>query len=102
MKNRLQQDVEWQGITNYTTKAGKEKEILTGIPSSGFWRLWSSSKDELKALGITVQAGKSEKTGEFYIRDGIQHERTRKQWEVVLWINPRNRELAEELCCVPF
>lgn len=97
MKDRLKQDVEWQGVSTYTTKQGKEKEILTGIPLSGFWRLWASHKDELKAMGLTVNSGKSTKTGEFYVRDGIQHEKLRKQWEVIIWISNRNQTLVDTL-----
>ena len=32
--------VEWVGPSTYVTARGKEKDIVTGLPSAMFWRRW--------------------------------------------------------------
>jgi hypothetical protein len=93
--------VEWQGRQDYTTTRGKTKQILTGIPRDKFWKVWNASKDSLKRLGLTVKMAGKSGTGETYIRDGVNRERIKKQWEILLWINPHNAHLAESLDCGP-
>ena len=60
--------VEWQGPSKYFTTRGKEKDIVTGIPSAMFWRRWKRAGREIRAGYVTLR-----KLG--------------AQWEVVLWLN---------------
>ena len=61
--------VEWVGPSKYVTARGKEKDIVTGIPSPMFWRRWKRAGREIRAGYVTLR-----KLG-------------KAQWEVVLWLN---------------
>ena len=61
--------VDWQGLSKYITARGKEKAIITGIPSAMFWRRWKRAGREIRAGYVTLR-----KLG-------------KAQWEVVLWLN---------------
>ena len=61
--------VEWVGPAKYVTARGKEKDIVTGLPSAMFWRRWKRSGREIRAGYVTLR-----KIG-------------KAQWEAVLWIN---------------
>lgn len=85
--SELQASVDWQGIEPYVTRKGKEKPLLTGIPTAAFWRLWKHQKKELKALSITVYplAREGTGTGEFYQHKGVKKQKKSKQWQVQAW-----------------
>ena len=61
--------VEWVGPSKYVTARGKEKDIVTGLPSAMFWRRWKRAGREIRAGYVTLR-----KLG-------------KAQWEVVLWLN---------------
>jgi len=61
--------VEWIGPSKYVTARGKEKDIVTGIPSAMFWRRWKRVGREIRQGYVSLR-----KLG-------------KAQWEVVLWIN---------------
>lgn len=83
--------VEWQGIDEHIAKSGKIKHVLKGIPTDRFWRVWKACKAELRASGVTVWAERLKVgQGEFATHKGICREKTRKQWEVSVWVNKRN------------
>lgn len=81
----IAREVEWQGVEVYETRKGKEKPLLTGIPGNGFWLLWKHDKAQIKALGVTIYAEKSEGTGVFRTVRGKSFEVKRKQWIVQAW-----------------
>lgn len=81
----IAREVEWQGVEVYETRKGKEKPLLTGIPSKGFWLLWKHEKERIKALGVTIYAEKSESTGTFRTVKGKTFEVKRKHWIVQAW-----------------
>jgi len=95
--NTLIEGVQWQGRDTYTTTKGKVKEIITGIPDKGFWRLWHSpEKENLRALGVTVRNLGGAKVGEKTVK-GVRKEIIRKQWEVVIWPRPSNAVLVSQI-----
>ena len=61
--------VEWVGPSKYVTARGKEKDIVTGIPSEMFWRRWKRAGREIRQGYVSLR-----KLG-------------KAQWEVVLWLN---------------
>jgi len=72
--------VQWQGVQEYTTQRGRVKPVLVGIPGSVFWHHWKHRpefKQRLKEVMLSPQR----------VAKG--------QWQLVLWINARNRHLAE-------
>ena len=74
--------VAWQGVQEYTTQRGRVKPVLVGIPGPVFWHHWRGRADfkaRLREAMITPQR----------VAKG--------QWQLVLWINSRNRHLAESL-----
>lgn len=82
--------IEWTEHTFHTTKTGKQKEVLRGIPLSGFWLYYKRNKEEFKRAGLTLFAGKAEKTGDAITRKGKSIEVKRRAWELTLWVNARN------------
>ena len=85
LKGELMKCIEWQAPDIYITKKGKAKGRVCGIPLPGFWLLWKHSKEDIKALGVTIFAGKAEGTGQYKTVKGRSFEIKRKQWEVTLW-----------------
>lgn len=75
-------EINWQGISEYTTQRGRVKAILTGIPGPRFWYSYkhhAEFKAQLRDAQVTVmRIGKG-------------------NWQVCLWINHRNQHIAEDL-----
>lgn len=57
--------IEWEGPRRVRTARG-DRELYTGLPTSEFWSLWRNSKEELKALGVSVS--KNDATDEFEVK----------------------------------
>jgi len=91
--------VDRQGLEKHTAKSGKIKDVLKGIPSKAFWYLWKikANKEAFKKLGLTLWAERSKgATGEHKTHKGRSKAVTRKQWEITIWLNRRNRPLLAE------
>lgn len=89
--------VDWQGLEKHTAKSGNIKDVLKGIPSKAFWRLWKSHKAALKSIGVTLWAERSKvATGEHRTHKGKSKAVARKSWEVTIWLNKHNRPLLAE------
>ena len=73
--------IEWDHRETYTTKRGKEKEIVVGLPGKVFWNRWKKMdlKKDLYAAGITLRKV------------------CKGSWEVILWISDKNAVIAETL-----
>lgn len=93
--------VDWQAAEIYTTRNGKKKPVLTGIPTRRFWDAWKASKLELRNAGISLSFEKVHKTRETATgqvsRAGGSYRQPRqaKAWTVTAWLNNRNLALAD-------
>ena len=66
--------IKWQAASVYETKRGKKKPIVTGIPSSLFWRRYKHGlRSQMNELGLSVR------------------KLAKGQWEVICW--PRAHSL---------
>lgn len=89
--------VDWTYTGPHTTKAGKVKQILQGVPCQGFWNLWKQAKIDtglrlaIRAAGVTLYNHGRKPTGQHRTHKGITKEVFRSQWEVTIWINKANR-----------
>ena len=61
--------VKWVCPSKYVTARGKEKDIISGIPSAMVWRRWKRVGHEIRDGYVSLR-----KLG-------------KAQWEVVLWLN---------------
>jgi hypothetical protein len=93
MQDILLNAIDWQAADTYTTNRGKDKEIITGIPTDPFWKLWKREKDAIKQLGVTLKCERTP-TGKTKTHKGICREVVVKRWEVILWVRPTNARLA--------
>lgn len=83
--DEIEASCEWQELEIYVTNAGKPKDLVVGIPSRAFWRLWKRNKLRIRHLGFTVRAEDAEATGEYRTHKGKSYEIKRKQWQVQCW-----------------
>ena len=89
--------VDWQDTEKHLAKSGKIKDVLKGIPNQSFWSFWKLNKDDLKNAGVTIYAEREKAaTGEYRTFKGKCKAVTKKQWEVTIWANKRNRAIIED------
>ena len=70
--------VNWTTTCTTVTNRGKVKAVMTGEPSSRFWKCYPSISKELNNIGITLK------------------KYSKGQFEVILWLNKHNALLAEK------
>lgn len=75
--------VKWQSLNTRETKRGKVKRVVTGIPGPMFWKRYQAATGEGKAAFKALNATLSK------VAKG--------QWEVVMWLNRHNTEIAAQL-----
>lgn len=75
--------VKWEALSSRETKRGKVKHVVTGIPGPMFWKRYKAATGEGKAAfkALNATLAKVDK----------------RQWEVVMWINRHNAEIAAQL-----
>lgn len=75
--------VKWEALSSRETKRGKVKHVVTGIPGPMFWKRYKAATGEGKAAfkALNATLAKVEKG----------------QWEVVMWLNRHNAEIAAQL-----
>jgi len=93
--------VEWQAAEIFTTNKGRQKPILTGVPTRNFWHHWKQNKRDIRDAGITLDfekvhvtretaTGRAAKSGGSY-----KPARAGKRWRVVAWLSGGNAALAD-------
>lgn len=75
--------VKWEALSSRETKRGKVKHVVTGIPGPMFWKRYKAATGEGKAAFKALNATLAK------VAKG--------QWEVVMWINRHNAEIAAQL-----
>ena len=75
--------VQWQSLNTRETKRGKVKHVVTGIPGPMFWKRYKAATGEGKAA--------------FKALNATLAKLDRGQWEVVMWLNRHNAEIAAQL-----
>lgn len=75
--------IKWEALSSRETKRGKVKHVVTGIPGPMFWKRYQAATGEGKAAFKALNATLSK------VAKG--------QWEVVLWLNRHNAEIAAQL-----
>ena len=92
--------VDWQAVGIHTTRQGKRKPVLTGIPTKRFWEAWKADKLRIRDAGLSLSFEKVHKvretaTGQSSRAGGSYRQpRQAKSWTVTAWINPRNAPLV--------
>jgi hypothetical protein len=102
--------IDWQGVEMVTTKRGRIKPVLRGIPTDSFWRAWKHGKSEFRAIpGFTlsyevesVSAARETKTGMVSSAGGYkQGTKLKKFWTCDIWINKANIENIKPIYDLP-
>lgn len=75
--------LDWQGRTSYVTSRGREKAVVVGIPTEGFWAAWQYKRDAVK-------------------RDLASCNATLKRlhkgcWQVMVWENRHNTKVVDAI-----
>lgn len=92
--------VDWQAVGIHTTRQGKRKPVLTGIPTRRFWDAWKADKLKIRDAGLSLSFEKVHKTretatGRQAMSNGAYKQaKPSKAWTVTAWINPRNAQLV--------
>lgn len=72
--------IKWETVTTHTTKRGRTKPIVTGIPSALFWKRYKAGlRSQMTGVGLTIR------------RLAIG------QWEVVCWPRRNTIPILEDL-----
>ncbi len=66
----------------YVRSKEDHMKVRNGVPTSGFWDLWRTNKDEIKAIGISVKKEEDEETGA-------------SNWVVAEWADSTDEEKEE-------
>ena len=75
--------VKWEALSSRETKRGKVKHVVTGIPGPMFWKRYKAATGEGKAA--------------FKALNATLAKLDKGQWEVVMWLNRHNAEIAAQL-----
>lgn len=72
--------IHWETVTMHTTQRGREKPVVTGIPSVLFWKRYKAGlRSQMTAVGLTIRR------------------LAKGQWEVICWPRANTIPILEEL-----
>lgn len=72
--------IQWVGVSVHETKRGRHKPIVTGIPSSLFWRRYRHGlRSQMTDAGLTLRR------------------LAKGQWEVICWPRRTSLPILEDL-----
>lgn len=72
--------IAWECVSMHTTQRGREKPIVTGIPSVLFWKRYKAGlRSQMTEVGLTLRR------------------LAKGQWEVVCWPRANTRPILEEM-----
>lgn len=72
--------VQWVGVSQHTTQRGRVKPVVTGIPSSLFWRRYKTGlRSQMTSVGLTIRR------------------LAKGQWEVICWPRSSTIPILEDM-----